>query len=185
MDVQRIVFFNGTMIYLPDGIGRIFKNLKVFVVLADLGFKFAQRSNFKNLGNLIHLHFYRNDIEIFDENTLWDLPNLEIFTIYKNKVKDLFENTFEKNTKLREVDLRWNKLEVLPKNLFKNNLLLEKAFFTGNSLNVIQIDFAELRNIRTLYFNDNVCIDEVAEGSFNDLYKLIKENCNSQGKYYF
>lgn len=97
LDVQRIVFFNGTMVYLPDGIGRIFKNLKVFVVLADLNFTFVQRSNFKYLENLIHLHFYRNDIEIFDENTLWDLPNLEIFTLYKNKLRLIQEKAFEKN----------------------------------------------------------------------------------------
>lgn len=176
-DVQRIVFFNGTMVYLPDGIGRIFKNLKVFVVLADLNFTFVQRTTFKNLEKLIHLHFYRNDIETFDENTLFDLPNLELFTLYKNKLKLINENTFEKNTKLRVVDLRWNKLEVVPKNLFKNNWLLEEAYFTGNSLRLIMVDFSELRNIRTLYFNDNVCTDAASEGNLFDLYKQIKEDC--------
>lgn len=152
------------MVYLPDGIGRIFKNLKVFVVLADLNFTFVQRTTFKNLEKLIHLHFYRNDIETFDENTLFDLPNLELFTLYKN-------------TKLRVVDLRWNKLEVVPKNLFKNNWLLEEAYFTGNSLRLIMVDFSELRNIRTLYFNDNVCTDAASEGNLFDLYKQIKEDC--------
>lgn len=179
-DVQRIVFFNGTMTYLPDGIGRIFKNLKVFVVLADLNLTFAQRSNFEHLERLIHLHIYRNDIETFAENTLFDLPNLEKFTLYKNKLKVIFGKTFEKNPRLREVDMRWNKLEVLPKDLFENNLLLEEAYFTGNLLNVIQTDFSKLRNLRSLYFNDNVCIDEVSEGNWHDLYRKIEENCRSK-----
>lgn len=176
-DVQRVVFFNGTMVYLPDGIGKIFKNLKVFVVSADLMLQFVQRSNFKHLEKLIHLHIYRNEIETLDETVLFDLPHLELFTLYKNKLKTIGEKTFERNTKLREIDLRWNKLEVLPKQLFANNLLLEEAYFTGNALNVILIDFAGLRNIRRLNFEDNVCVDAVAEGNFSNLYQELAKNC--------
>lgn len=176
-DVQRIQFFNGTMIYLPDGIGRIFPRLKVVAVLADLGLTTPRRSNFQNMQNLLQLHFYRNSIERFDEDTLWDLSNLEIFTLYRNKIKFLPDKTFEKNAKLREVDLRWNKLEVLPKDLFKNNVMLQKAFFTGNAINVIQIDFSKLKSIQSLYFNDNVCIDEVSENNFRHLYEKIEKSC--------
>lgn len=58
-----------------------------------------------------HQSLAKMNIEIFDENTLWDIPNLEIFTLYKNKLRLINEKTFEKNAKLREVDLRWNKLD--------------------------------------------------------------------------
>lgn len=181
-DVQRITLFNGTMVYLPDGIGKIFKNLKVFVVSADLNLKFVQRSNFKNWAKLIQLHIYRNEIETFDETALFDLPQLEQFSLYRNKVQEIGEKIFEKNTKLKVVDMRWNKLEVLPKQLFANNLLLEEAYFTGNSLNVILVDFSRLRNIRRINFNDNVCVDAESERNFSDLFKQIAENCVVRGK---
>lgn len=175
-DIERIVFENGTMIYLPDGIGKVLKGLKTFVV-AVVNFKFPKRSNFKNLENLTKLQIYKNDIETLGEETLWDLSNLEIFVLYKNNLKILDERTFDKNTRLKQIDVRWNRLELLPRNLFKNNLLLEEAYFTGNSLKIIQVDFSELRNIRVLNFIDNICINAEYDANSNDLYNLIKANC--------
>ena len=157
--VKWIQFDNGTMLYLPDGIGNYFKNVKYFEVKSGLNLKRLRRSNFKNFENLVHVHIFGNDIETLDEDILWDLPNLYFFEVIENNLKTIPERLFEKNTKLTRVHLQSNKLENLPENLFKNNLLLEWVQFHNNSLTSISIDFRGLKNIKRIDFLNNVCID--------------------------
>lgn len=192
---ELIQFKNGAMIYLLDGIGNIFPNLKsILIGLPDspsLSTKLIRRSNFQNMKNLFEFVIHKSDIETVDEDTLWDLPNLERFQL-GNNLKLLQERTFEKNTKLREVYLASNRLEFLPRHLFKNNLLLDWVNFEDNSLKIIEIDFSILKNIRYIFFADNVCINENYNGTedrnITVLYPLrkivifqlsIKTNCSS------
>jgi len=190
VDVQRILFKNGTMFYLPNGIGCIFKNLKDFTVDKNLKIKRLKRSNFQNLENLISLLFNGNDVVIINEDTLWDLPNLKEFELYYNKLKVLHERTFEQNSKLTDVHMKYNQLEFLPRNLFKNNLLLERVTFVANFLLRIDTEFSHLKNVQALFFYDNICIDAIYDRDnlfqtrnhydiLTDFQHMLRVNCSS------
>lgn len=178
------------MFYIPDGIGKHFKNLNGLTVGAFTGLKLLRRSNFENMENLENLHVHQNDIDTVDEDLLWDLINLKQFLIYENKIKVLSERTFEKNIKLKVVDIQSNHIQFLHRNLFKNNLLLEVVRFRNNQLKVIEIDFTQFQNIQQIVLDRNVCInaiyynmrDEFATSS--DFYRnltnfqnLIRDKC--------
>lgn len=131
-NITQIWFWHGTLSYIPNGIGLIFKHLEKFLVGYDdrnLGLTFIKRSNFENMNLLTLLEFHSGNIEAFDQDTLWDLPNLDVFVITNNRLKELHENTFERNTKLRYVNVNSNRLEFLPTHLFKHNPLIEELYF--------------------------------------------------------
>lgn len=102
-DVESIVFNNGTMFFLPFGIGKIFKNLKKLKINGELAMKRIRRSNLKNLVNLIELEIKGEDIETLEYDCLSDLPNLEVFELRYSKIQQLNERTFERNMKLKEI----------------------------------------------------------------------------------
>lgn len=195
-DVKLVRLINGTMLHIPGGMGKIFKNLQGIYVGSELGTKIIKRSNFKHMKSLHKLLFYPNDIESLDEDALWDLPILEDFLVVGNKLKVLPERLFEKNTELSNVDLRSNQLEYLPRNLFKNNLLLNRVDLHDNLLNSIEIDFTRLTVIREIWLYDNICIsilydirnetsdDNVTYANqyrnLTEFQSLINTNCKSQ-----
>lgn len=155
-DVDGIRFINGTMFYIPDGIGNIFENILGIIVGSEnqsslLSTKIIKRSNFKHLQYLYKIFFYPNDIASLDEDTLWDLPFLEEFFVIANKLKVIPERLFEKNARLLNVDLRSNQLEYLPKNLFRNNLLLNRVDFHDNLLKLMEIDFTGFTFIKEIW----------------------------------
>lgn len=167
--VEWIKFERGTMLYLPDGIGKYFKNVKYLDVKSGLNLKRLRRSNFKNFENLGKIHIFGNDIETLDDDIFWDLPNLNYLQLMDNHMKTIPERIFEKNTKLKYVHLQSNKLENLPENLFKNNSLLQWVEFNNNSLTSIKIDFIGLKNIKRIDFRNNVCIDSFYDASENSI----------------
>lgn len=186
--VQLIIFYNGTMFYLPHGIGKVFRNLKQFRIEQALGLKLLQRSNFKHMEGLFILSFTDQDIQTVGDDTLWDLLKLEEFSFVRSKLKVLHEKTFEKNIKLKYVDLRSNQLQFLPKDLFKANSLLERAIFDSNHLTIIETDFTELKYILRIHLNNNVCINAEFFGTsvviagnkkLTDFQNLIRANCSS------
>lgn len=134
-DVTAVVFHSGTVFYLPNGIGKHFTNLK-YLYVKFLRVKLLRRSNFENMEKLVDLQIYVNGTELFDQELLWDLPNLEKFKIFVT-VKSLQSRIFAKNTILREVEMSACKLESIHRNLFRNNLLLEKIDFSINSIKTI------------------------------------------------
>lgn len=189
--MQLLQFRNATMYYLPDGIGRTFKNLKRLQISEHMHTKTVTRSNLKNLENLVWLNILQTDIEILDSDTLWDLPNLKYFNFFRNPLKVIPERLFERNRRLTYVTFKSNQLEYLPTNLFKNNLNLEEIDFRDNFLQLIEIDFTSFKNFDYIFLYDNFCIDayfkgtnesDIYYGQFRNLTEfqnLIWSNCNS------
>lgn len=140
-DVELLVFTNGTMAFLPNGFGNVFRNLKYLTVgdlkSLSLGTKRIRQSNFRNLENLLELSLLFNEIEILDEDSLLDLPELQIFRIVNNKLQVLHEETFARNAKLKEIYLNSNQLSYVSGSVFRNNLLLEKVDFRKNFLKTV------------------------------------------------
>lgn len=133
-DVEQILFGSETMFFIPSGVGQTFKNVKKLLIGEYLSTKRIKRSDFRNLGNLVVLKIYKNDVSILDHDSFRDLQQLEVFEIVKNRLTEIEERTFEANGKLKNVALCQNKLEVLPSRLFQNNSLLEVVDLSGNLL---------------------------------------------------
>lgn len=137
VDVEQIWFHNGTMLFIPSGMGTIFNNVKSInigdlVSLTSLGTKSIQRINFENFENLEGIAIVSSEIKKIDKDALWDLPNLQFFMAYANRLKFLNERTFERNPNLKRVAFISTELEEMPQLLFKYNLLLEYvAFYNG------------------------------------------------------
>ncbi|XP_037043076.1 leucine-rich repeat and death domain-containing protein 1-like [Bradysia coprophila] len=139
-NVGSIEFNSGFMFTLPDGLGRVFENVKTIRIgnsNSSLGLRRIWRSSLTNLKGLLVLDVKRNEIELLDEDCLWDLPSLEIFRLVDNELKELHELTFDKNKQLTEVHLSGNRLETLPKRLFASNQLLNYIDLENNSLRII------------------------------------------------
>ncbi|XP_037040377.1 protein artichoke-like [Bradysia coprophila] len=140
-DVERIAFVGGVMHFLPDNVGRMFKNLKYLSVektrSVSIDTKRICRSNFQNLEHLEGIRLLHNVIEELDEDSLWDLPNLRSIELNNNMLKLLHASTFSRNSKLTKVFVYSNVLKALPPTLFENNSLLEVIVFSGNSIETI------------------------------------------------
>lgn len=148
------------MFFLPNRIGKNFKNLETLVVNSGLGTKLIKRSNLLNLEKLRGLHIYRNEIEILHFDTLWDLPVLGAFALINNKLNELDKRTFEKNGRLTRVNLSFNRLEFLPRHIFKANVLLNWVNLDENPIKSIATDFTALPNIKNIFLHNNACIDK-------------------------
>lgn len=205
-DVEIIVFFNGTMFFIPSGVGRMFKNVKEFIVYPDLSTKRLGPSHFQSLENLIDLWIANNEITILDYDSLKDLKQLKNFTLQdnnkleilprnlfrnnlllesvylnRNSLKTIDESTFVTNEKLIDVWLQMNELKVLPKNLFRNNLLLEIVSIYNNSLTAIDETIFETNvKLKTIYLDGNK-IDILPRNLFrnNLMLKIVALAYNS------
>lgn len=181
-NVVTVWFWDGTVAYIPEGIGLYFRQLESLLVGYDnknLGLKEIKRSNFKDMKLLNLLQLHDNFVDHLDVDTFWDIPNLEIFELQNGKLKAIPETIFEKNTKLRRVRMNGNQISYLPKDLFKNNPLIAEVYFDGNKLRSISTDFTELKAISNVNFHGNACIDKGLE-DFKDVSQLqqfLYNNC--------
>ncbi|KAJ6635546.1 Platelet glycoprotein V [Pseudolycoriella hygida] len=145
-NVESIEFSKGIMYALPVELGKFFRNVIALVILSPLGLKYIWRSNFENLENLKYLALCNNDIEMLNDDCLWDLPNLEKFYFDNNKLREIPERFFDENRKLVSLDMSYNQLAALPKHVFQHNILLKELSLQHNHIKAInQITFE--RNI--------------------------------------
>lgn len=161
-DVEGIHLVNGTMTYLPTGLGLYFENIRHLTVgeltpdFGSLGTKVVRRSDLRNLKKLEGLSFLRNDIETLHEDALWDLPHLKFFKFVENKLKVLFNGTFSRNTNLVQVDFSSNQLHFLPPFLFRNNPMVSAVNFQMNFVKEIDESFFKIhRKLRYVDFGYN------------------------------
>ncbi|XP_037046909.1 decorin-like [Bradysia coprophila] len=148
-DVKMMIFNNGTMIYLPAGMGILFTNLlviKVGDIFKPLPFKNLQRSSFNTLKKLTYLAIYTHNTDINIElDAFWDLKNLTLFYVNgrSNSSLVLQENTFRENKRIRYVEIAETYIEVLPRSLFRHNLLLDTVLLINCSIKTIDENIFE------------------------------------------
>lgn len=185
-DVECLYFWYGTMHYLPQGVGNIFKNLKTIVIGNNLDFKVLKQSNFNNLNNLVRLEIQRNEIETFDMDALWNLKNLQKISINKNlenTFKSINKEMFEKNVKLTEIQLidirmesldektlfflndlktfsiKSNNVEIIRSRTFEGNTELTKVDLSNNRIKILDDKtFSYLKNLETINIRNNLLI---------------------------
>lgn len=141
-DVKGIHFKTGQMKYLPKRIEKFFPNL-VTLIAGDgydtpIKFGFVKRASLRGLNKLTILSIYSSAIKKFENDTLWDLPNLRDFLLSGNGTLTLEDSTFKKNTRLTEVVFYYVSLNVLPQKLFEKNNALEAVYFEDCSITSIK-----------------------------------------------
>lgn len=173
-EVEAINFNSGFIIALPNGLERIFKNVRHLKIgnldSSTLGFRHIRRQSVKHLEHLNTISVGSNNMEVLDKDCLWDLPNLTSLMVIDNKLKTLHARTFEKSEILTRLVLNKNKLETLPGNLFKNNLLLEVLDLSENSLTTIGHRIFENNiNLQAVSLSGNSLgvIGEIFETNYN------------------
>lgn len=138
-DIEGISFRDGVMVSLPRNFGKFFTNLRILTVFADT--RRISRSNFLSMERLQSIGFFNSSMIKFDENSLWDLPQLQIFTLDNSKLKSLHAAMFSRNHQLKSVEVLSNAmLRSLPGSLFENNLLLDRVSFDKNAIEFIDDD---------------------------------------------
>lgn len=169
LNVTQIWFWEGTVEYIPNGIGHIFPHLDKFLVGyvdRNLGLKQIHRSNFANM-RLTLLQLHDSYIETVDTDTIWDLVHLEEFQLVNSRLKVLPAKFFEKNVKLRHVNGNGNEIQYLPLDLFKHNPLIEEVSFKDNKLRSISTDFSALTKVISVDLHGNACFDRALKDVHN------------------
>lgn len=161
-NVDLLQFTNGTMIGLPNGIGKLFRNLKTLWVSEV---KVIKRSNFRDMKNLNSLHIFGIGVETLEEDTFRDLLNLEILHMENGKLTELSEIIFQDNVNLKVIHLLSNRgLVSLPERVFETNALLTDLFLGNNSLTTLP----------GRIFASNIDLDRVGLGS--NMFDYLPEN---------
>ncbi|KAG4071377.1 hypothetical protein HA402_004081 [Bradysia odoriphaga] len=186
-DVEMIVFATGVMASLPLNFGKIFRNLKQLVISVSTTRIF--RTNLENLESLERIFISNCSISKLDENSLWDLPNLQSFEVKNSKLKLLHAVTFSRNYELERVVALSNGLKSLPANLFRNNSQLGSVAFDDNLIesidenifetnaNLLQVSLKgnRLRHLKQNLFRNNLELRLIDLS--NNHIKTIDDEC--------
>lgn len=172
---------NQTAVYLADGIGLVFTQLKQLEVISSK-LRFLKRQNFRNLPNLLDLRLDKNEIEMIFSDTFWDLEQLEWLSLSGNRIKVLTEGMTIMSQKLLWFTANDNELVYFDGSFFQNNPDLEAVTLSGNRLAIIQFNTSKLRNLIFLDLRRNVCIDKLARSvedveSMETIAKHIEQQC--------
>ena len=110
---------------------------------------------------------------IYDISSLKDLgPNVKVLKLSSNSLTSLPAGVFDKAVNLEEIYLNGNKISDIPKDIFKYNTKLKKVSLASNPIAVLDKDlFANNPEITDLDLG-NILINEVKEGTFDNLKKL-------------
>lgn len=106
-------------------------------------------------------------------------PHLEAIEIINSKLKKIDRCDFEPFKYLKDVHMGHNDIKSLDNDLFLSNTQIECVQFHDNNIEKIGTKtFDVLKDLKTAYFKDNVCIksENVVDGNDQEgLAKLLKE----------
>ncbi|KAL7013481.1 hypothetical protein ACKWTF_015417 [Chironomus riparius] len=114
-DVTFLFTSNKIVHFFPEGLGEIFKNLKL-------------------------ISFDNCHMKELNEDDLKPFPNLYDLSLYSNDIDVLKGNIFSNNLNLAIVDFRFNKLVHIGENTFKSLTKLTYLFFKGNPCTTIDVE---------------------------------------------
>ncbi|CAO1421665.1 unnamed protein product [Diamesa serratosioi] len=165
--------------YLPIGLSSFFPKLVKYDIQRST-LKYIANPDFAELINLTTIEIFRTELEVIPEDTFWKLTKLEVLNLRDNKIKSLEEDTFKDLVNLKNLLLQDNQLAYLLVNIFKNNINLLEIDLARNQLRIIDADtFSNLKIIKNLNFEQNVCIKKRYEEQINvtDIKKELLTNC--------
>lgn len=156
-DVEVFVFRSGSVITFPIGLGAYFPNVTDIHVASNFSMSLITRPSLQYLENLEKLSINSRKLDLIDEDSFWDLPNLILIVLENTTLKTIDERVFERSENLREIRLLSNEqLESLPRNLLEHNLKLETIAIIGNSLKVIDEEMFQFNsNVSELALSNN------------------------------
>jgi len=133
MDVIHVEFNRCTVTKVPQGLTKIFPNLRILEIWNSNLTKIC-KNDLVEYKNLKELKCSLNEIEILPSRLFEDFKNLEWISFYKNKLKVIVPNIFDGLNNLKYVDFQYNP-----------NYGKFYSFYTDNKQNAILNEFkAEL-----------------------------------------
>lgn len=112
---------------------------------------------------LKEINFSHNLINLFHENVLRSMENLEKISLAFNNLTLIFNSTFSQNIKLKDIDLSNNRIRRVETVLFQNLSALEKLNLSNNAIMQISPDFQTLLENSLITINvdltNNNCIN--------------------------
>lgn len=155
-DVDRLIFWNHQLNYLPGNITMHFKMLRTLQV-KNSGLKALTRSSELNALRRLYLGF--NDIEEIPKTFFWSFCRLEILSLFDNKIVEIPKAAFRDLINLKRLSLNKNRLKSIDSQLFANCINLEVVDLDNNELTAINGDlFAGANQLRKLFVRNNQLI---------------------------
>lgn len=144
--------------FIPKKIGDSFPNLQNFVITKS-GLRYIEWRDFKNMKYLKILRLNENKIERISQCAFQYTENLEQINVDGNQLVSLNEKLFINLPNLTLFSANQNNLINLDSDLFQNNPRLSRMLFRENQLEVIRINFRQMRMLKFVDFRSNECID--------------------------
>ena len=175
IDVLQLQINEQNITYLPKEIGKFFPSLNNFIVYLT-SLEFLEKSDFKSFLFLEILSLTENKIATIPENTFDDLDSLKELYLSGNRIEILHSNVFRKLVHLEIIYLSNNFIQMLPAGLFQHNTQLTTISCQFNNIMTVGVDlFKPLKDLKTLWFNGNQCIDNFVDDNDNNLLALKEE----------
>ncbi|XP_070507833.1 uncharacterized protein MCAP_0864-like [Chironomus tepperi] len=134
----------------------------------------------KNNNDITGLSIRDKRMQYMPANLADKFKNLIAMRIRNGKLKEVSQSDFKSFPKLRYLNLDANDLEVLDDDLFEFNPLLEVIWFEGNKIKAIgQSTFANLKNLRDLDMNGNICYSKRMSSKYDMSTNMavMKQKC--------
>lgn len=169
--VESMQIENQDTVYLPVGLGGLFKSLK-YLKIINSRLRFIEKWNFEDLENLLQLIIQSNPMTHIPHDAFSPLKGLQYLEISSCNLKKLHGELLAQNTFLRFLNITGNHLDSLPSVLLKNNLRLEIFDATNNRLKFIDDQlFSNLRSLNYISLSENL-IQKVSVNAFNSSTSL-------------
>ena len=120
------------------------------------------------------LFFPHLNIEIIEDHSLENVPNLTYVSFRYNDIRLVKPLAFANSSKLISLDLGDNRLSKLPQGLFRSLVNLRTLQLSNNQfVRISATTFRPLRSLRTLYLANNSLQGDLQSAPFQNLINLI------------
>lgn len=168
---------------IPNGIARLFPNIRTFQIITS-GLKQFSKNSFQGFSSLTDLNLLNNYLRNIDEDSFEHLAILEGLYLGGNGLTIIHPRTLFALKQLKVLHLQENNLEYLPRDLFIHNVKLSDLLLNNNRLSNIPCGILNgLTSLSNADFSANVCID-TKMGNSNQL-SMLKEKlslCDKDGE---
>lgn len=185
-DVNDVAIINQGTIFIPDGFGRTFVNLKQLEIISSQ-LMFVHRKNFVGMTFLEDLRLDDNFVETISSDVLWDLESLQWLSLSGNRIKNLPDDLLAESSRLIWLTADENDIESFDEKLLQKSPKIEMISMRRNKLRNIKLEIDNFKNIFVIDFRDNSCIDATADKNqevmtFEDIQEDIRVNCSQISK---
>lgn len=152
-DVNRLIFFNKSIHFIPANLTRMFPYLKTLQI-KYCGLQELTRPN--GFHGLRRMYLGFNEIKNIPATYFWHFCRLEILSLFRNQISSIPQMAFRDLINLKRLSLHGNHLKTIDPLLFVRCLNLEYVDLDNNTLQSIEGDlFANLTRLNKVSMHSN------------------------------